>query len=85
MLIDNFTIAGTGVADNGWFQDGTFSGFETIGFAKIVTSDFGSSPTRGSNQAFLSTIPEPSGIALTATGLLGAMGLFARRSRRARR
>lgn len=71
LLIDNMTLTG-GTITNGLFATGNFNGFSTIGDTSIQTSAFGISPTNGTYQALIASVPEPSAIVLLAAGVLGA-------------
>lgn len=79
LLIDNMSLTG-GTLTNGLFSTGDFTGWSTIGNTSVVTAAFGISPTNGSYQALLSTVPEPSAIVLLVGGGLGATILVRRRT-----
>ncbi len=81
LLIDNLMLTTSSIL-NPSFESGDFSGFQTIGFSQVVTSAFGSGPIDGQFQAYISTVPEPSGVALTAIGLVSLLGFYRRRQMR---
>lgn len=71
LLVDNVNV-GT----NRGFETGDFSGWETIGDARITDSAFGTGPTEGNSQALLD-VPEPSTI--LGSGLLLGLGAMLKR------
>ena len=74
LLLSDISLT-SGTIVNGSFGTGDFTGWSTIGNTSVVSSNFGISPSNGSNQAFISTasVPEPSSIVLLVLGGLGVV------------
>jgi|GEM_PF-1494288 len=77
LLVDNVSVG-----NNGSFETGDFSGWETIGNVRITDSNFGNGPTDGDFQAVLN-VPEPSTI--LGSGVLLGLGAVLKRKVRQQR